>query len=76
MGLDVRNPVFGVSDKPRLKPVSLATETSKKIRKNACSKSKKEGKDQKSIQSSTTPEPGYQLESDNTNESLYYNTFQ
>ena len=27
--------------------------------------SKKEGKDQESIQSSTTPDPGYQLESDN-----------
>ena len=27
--------------------------------------SKKEGKDQKSIQSSTTPDPGYQWESDN-----------
>ena len=26
---------------------------------------KKEGKDQKSIQSSTTPDPGYQWESDN-----------
>ena len=30
-----------------------------------CSESKKEGKDQKSIQSSTTPDPGYQWESDN-----------
>ena len=29
------------------------------------SKSKKEGKDQESIQSSTTPDPGYQSESDN-----------
>ena len=28
-------------------------------------KSKEEGKDQKSIQSSTTPDPGYQWESDN-----------
>ena len=28
-------------------------------------KSKKEGKDQESIQSSTTPDPGYQRESDN-----------
>ena len=28
-------------------------------------KSKKEGKDQESIQSSTTPDPGYGLESDN-----------
>ena len=28
-------------------------------------KSKKEGKDQESIQSSTTPDPGYQWESDN-----------
>ena len=27
--------------------------------------SKKEGKDQESTQSSTTPDPGYQLESDN-----------
>ena len=27
--------------------------------------SKKEGKDQESIQSSTTPDPGYQWESDN-----------
>ena len=27
--------------------------------------SKKEGKDQESIQSSTTPDPGYQYESDN-----------
>ena len=27
--------------------------------------SKKEGKDQKSIQSSTTPDPGYQWENDN-----------
>ena len=30
-----------------------------------CTKSKKEGKDQESIQSSTTPCPGYQWESDN-----------
>ena len=29
------------------------------------SKSKKEGKDQESIQSSTTPDPGYQWENDN-----------
>ena len=29
------------------------------------SKSKKKGKDQKSIQSNTTPDPGYQWESDN-----------
>ena len=29
------------------------------------SKSKKKGKDQESIQSSTTPDPGYQWESDN-----------
>ena len=28
MGLDVRKPVFGVSEKERLKPVSSATETS------------------------------------------------
>ena len=28
-------------------------------------RSKKEGKDQESIQSSTTPDPGYQWESDN-----------
>ena len=28
-------------------------------------KSKKKGKDQESIQSSTTPDPGYQWESDN-----------
>ena len=28
-------------------------------------KSKKDGKDQESIQSSTTPDPGYQWESDN-----------
>ena len=28
-------------------------------------KSKKEGKDRESIQSSTTPDPGYQWESDN-----------
>ena len=28
MGHDVRKPVFGVSDKVRLKPVSSATETS------------------------------------------------
>ena len=28
-------------------------------------KGKKEGKDQESIQSSTTPDPGYQWESDN-----------
>ena len=27
LGLDVRKPVFGVSDKARLKPVSSATET-------------------------------------------------
>ena len=27
-GFDVRKPVFGVSEKARLKPVSLATETS------------------------------------------------
>ena len=31
--------------------------------------SNKEGKDQESIQSSTTPDPGYQWESDITNES-------
>ena len=31
----------------------------------ASQKSKKEGKDQESIQSSTTPDPGYQWESDN-----------
>ena len=31
MGLDATNPVFEVSDKARLKPVSSATETSKKI---------------------------------------------
>ena len=31
MGLDARNPVFGVSDKGRLKPVSSAREISKKI---------------------------------------------
>ena len=30
LGLVARNPVFGVSDKSRLKPVSSATETSKK----------------------------------------------
>ena len=28
LGLVARKPVFGVSDKARLKPVSLATETS------------------------------------------------
>ena len=27
MGLDVTNPLFGVSDKARLKPVSSATQT-------------------------------------------------
>ena len=32
---------------------------------NATYQSKKEGKDQESIQSSTTPDPGYQWESDN-----------
>ena len=32
---------------------------------NRLNKSKKEGKDQESIQSSTTPDPGYQWESDN-----------
>ena len=31
MGLDATKPVFGVSYKARLKPVSLATETSLKI---------------------------------------------
>ena len=31
LGLDGTNPVFGVSDKARLKPVSPATETSLKI---------------------------------------------
>ena len=30
--------------------------------------SKKEGKDQESIQSSTTPDPGFQWESDNNND--------
>ena len=30
MGLTARKPVFGVSDKARLKPVSIATETSQK----------------------------------------------
>ena len=42
--------------------------------------SKKDGKDQDSIQSSTTPDPGYQWESDNsqldiTNESQEVNLF-
>ena len=42
--------------------------------------SKKEGKDQESIQSSTTPDPGYQWESDNvtiniTNESQEVSPF-
>ena len=32
MGLVVTKPVFGVSNKARLKPVSSATETSKKIK--------------------------------------------
>ena len=31
MGHDTRKPLFGVSDKVRLKPVSLATETSQKV---------------------------------------------
>ena len=31
MGLDTTKPVFGVSDKARIKPVSSATETSQKI---------------------------------------------
>ena len=31
MGFDATKPVFGVSDKGRLKPVSSATETSQKI---------------------------------------------
>ena len=34
-------------------------------RKDSSSQSKKEGKDQESIQSSTTPDPGDQRESDN-----------
>ena len=38
--------------------------TRSQIRKNSF-KSKKESKDQESIQSSTTPDPGYQWESDN-----------
>ena len=43
-------------------------------------KSMKEGKDQESIQSSTTPDPGYQWESDNsqldiTNESQEVSPF-
>ena len=38
--------------------------------------SKKEGKDQESMQSSTTPDPGYQWESDNfTNESQEVSPF-
>ena len=32
MGCDVTKPVFGVSDKARLKPISSATETSLKIK--------------------------------------------
>ena len=32
---------------------------------NCCLKSKKKGQDQESIRSSTTPDPGYQWESDN-----------
>ena len=32
MGLVARKPVFGVSDKARIKPVSSATETSKNIK--------------------------------------------
>ena len=39
MGIHVIKPVFGVSDKARLKPVSSATETSWKIENCACSKS-------------------------------------
>ena len=35
------------------------------INKQIWAQSKKEGKDQESIQSSTTPDPGYQWESDN-----------
>ena len=36
-----------------------------RIPKNLSIPNKKEGKDQESIQSSTTPDPGYQWESDN-----------
>ena len=36
-----------------------------KMKTQIKSKSKKEGKDQESIQSSTTPDPGYQWENDN-----------
>ena len=32
MGLDARKPVFGVSEKARLKPAALATETSQTIK--------------------------------------------
>ena len=35
-----------------------------KLTKDSISMSKKEGRDQESIQSSTTPDPGYQWESD------------
>ena len=38
----------------------LQKDPQKKHRLGMVSKSKKEGKDQKSIQSSTTPDPGYQ----------------
>ena len=38
MGLNTTKPVFRVSDKERLKPVSSATETGKKIKKIVFSK--------------------------------------
>ena len=54
--------------KPKLMRLSKATIKQKIIRIRALSElheSKKEGKDQEPIQFSSTPDPGYQWESDN-----------
>ena len=45
--------------------INIEKTTDDEIQKKKSQQSKKEGKDQESIQSSTTPDPGYQWESDN-----------
>ena len=51
-----------VSDR-RLQEIKLKTEQDEQL--SVLKQGKKEGKDQESVQSSTTPDPGYQWESDN-----------
>ena len=69
-----RSTAFGRSVKcftGGLKPVSrranltLCSDVDQDKDKFGLHKSKKEGKDQESIQSNTTPDPGYQWKSDN-----------